>query len=277
MANRTLIGSLVILATCSLAAQKEWSFPHTRSNGRATPEYNHNGLHVVVNYDYAQRNHKTKWLLLDLAIASTQSFILHRKDITLLTPDGRQLPVALQEELLEDSAGISSVLQNAQVWRRDLTSYFVQRSGVPNELIRFQAFPPGEEQSPVRSPSTETTSPAASCSSERLQEVGTRELTGSRSTPTRAWPHCPSSSNDTFCGSHSQPHQVADGDRLVQIHALATGDYALKISRQRLHLEFVRAERVNTNPPAPTGQRRIVAAIESPHSIVWPESQNVSF
>jgi hypothetical protein len=144
MANRTLIATLITLATCSLAAQKEWSFAHTRPNGRATPEYNHNGLHVVVNYDYAQRNHRTKWLLLDLAIASTQSFILHRKDIALLTPDGRQVPVAPQEELLEDSTGITLVLQNARIWRRDLTSYFFQRSGVPNEQIRFQAFPPGE-------------------------------------------------------------------------------------------------------------------------------------
>ena len=144
MANRTLIASLIVMATCSLAAQKEFSFPHTRPNGRATPEYHQNGLHVVVNYDCAQRNHKTRWLLLDLAIASTQSFILHRKDITLLTPDGRQVPVASQEEIVEDSAGISSVLQNASISRRNLLSYFNQRSGgVPNEEIRFQGFPPG--------------------------------------------------------------------------------------------------------------------------------------
>ena len=142
--NRLLIASLVTLATCSLAAQKEWSFPNTRANGRATPEYDRDGLHVVVNYDYAQRNHKAKWLLLDLAIASKQSFILHRKDITLLTPDGRQLPVAPQEELLEDSPGITLVLQNARISRRDILSYFNQRSGgVPNEEIRFQGFPPG--------------------------------------------------------------------------------------------------------------------------------------
>src|SRR4051812_5533712 len=142
--NRMLIASLVTVATCSLAAQKEWSFPHTRANGRATPEYDHEGLHIVVNYDYAQRNHKTKWLLVDLAIASKQSFILHRKDIALLAPEGRDLPVAPQEELLEDSPGIALVLQNARVLRHDLASYFNQRNGgVPNEQIRFQAFPPG--------------------------------------------------------------------------------------------------------------------------------------
>ncbi len=142
--NRLLIATLVTLATCSLAAQTEWSFPHTRPNGRATPEYDRNGLHIVVNYDYAQRNHKTKWLLLDLAIASRQSFVLHSKDVTLLTPDGRSLPVAPQEELLEDSAGITLALQNARIWRRNLTSYFSQRSGgVPNEQIRFQAFQTG--------------------------------------------------------------------------------------------------------------------------------------
>jgi hypothetical protein len=142
--NRMLIASLITLATCGLAAQKEYSFPHTRPNGRATPEYNDNGLHVVVNYDYAQHNHKTKWLLLDLAIASKQPFILHRKDITLLTPDGHSLAVAPQEELFDDSPGITMVLQNASIQRRNLMSYFNERNGgVPNELIRFQAFPPG--------------------------------------------------------------------------------------------------------------------------------------
>jgi hypothetical protein len=149
--NRALIASLIALATCSLAAQKEqkeWSFPHTRANGRATPEYNHNDLHVVVNYDYAQRSHRTKWLLLDLALASKRPFILHRKDVTLLTPDGRNLPVAPQQELLEDSATLTLVLQNASISRRDLTSYFSQRAGgVPNEEIRFQAFPIGRTAS----------------------------------------------------------------------------------------------------------------------------------
>jgi hypothetical protein len=143
--NRMLIAALTTLATCSLAAQTEWSFPHTRANGRATPEYNHNELHVVVNYDYAQLNHKTKWLLLDLAVASKLSFIPTRKDLSLLTPDGRQMPVARQEELLEDSAGLNSVLQNARIFRRDLRSYFVQRGGgVPDEQIRFQSFPLGK-------------------------------------------------------------------------------------------------------------------------------------
>ena len=142
--NRILIASFVTLAMCSLAAQTEWSFPHTRANGRATPEYNHNELHVVVNYDCAQRNHQTKWLLLDLAVASKQSFILNRKDLSLLTPDGLHVPVARQEELLEDSAGLNLVLQNARICRRDIRSYFVERNGgIPDEQIRFQSFPLG--------------------------------------------------------------------------------------------------------------------------------------
>jgi hypothetical protein len=42
--NRLLVASLIAVATCSLAAQKEWSFPHTRANGRATPEYDFGDL-----------------------------------------------------------------------------------------------------------------------------------------------------------------------------------------------------------------------------------------
>jgi len=143
MTRTLIVATLVMLAGASGATQqKEWAFPHTRGNGRATPEYRHDELHVVVNYDYSQRNHKTKWLLLDMAAASRQPFVLHKNDIVLETPDGRTLPVASQQEILDDGAGITQLLQNAQIWRRQLQSYFNRGTGF-GDTIRFQAFPPG--------------------------------------------------------------------------------------------------------------------------------------
>ena len=32
----------------------------------------------LVNYDYSQRNHNTRWLLIDLGIASRQPLVLRR-------------------------------------------------------------------------------------------------------------------------------------------------------------------------------------------------------
>jgi len=123
-----------------VAQSKEWSFPRTRSYGRATTEYN-GKVHVVINYDYSQRKHGSKWLLLDIAMSSVQRFVLHKGDLRVLTPSGRELPVAPQQALNDDAKGITSVLQNASIWRRPLEMYFNQRQMI--ERIRFHVAPPG--------------------------------------------------------------------------------------------------------------------------------------
>jgi len=138
MAAVLAVGTLSTIVSVAATQQKEWSFPNTKSIGRATVEYN-DGFHAVANYDYSQRAHNTPWLLIDLAAASTRRFVLHRDHIRLLTPDGRELKMATHKAILDDRPGINLVLQNAQIWRRGLESYFNQR-GV-NEWIRFHNRP----------------------------------------------------------------------------------------------------------------------------------------
>jgi hypothetical protein len=137
-----VLGFLTGIAAAD-AQTKEFSFPNTRSYGRATIQYRNQGVQVLINYDYSQRNHTTKWLLIDLAIASRQRFVLHKDHIKLLTPKGRELSVAPQEAIIADSAGVTKLLQNASVNRQPLLSYFSQRGGGPVEAIRFQTFPIG--------------------------------------------------------------------------------------------------------------------------------------
>jgi hypothetical protein len=138
-----LVLGLLTGIAATAGQQKEWSFPNTRAYGRATIQYLNQGIQVLINYDYSQRNHSTKWLLIDLAIASSQRFVLHKEHIKLLTPNGRELSVAPQEAIVADSAGVTKLLQNASVQRRPLISYFSQRGGGPVEGIRFQTFPVG--------------------------------------------------------------------------------------------------------------------------------------
>jgi hypothetical protein len=66
-------------------------------------------------------------------------FVLRADHIKLVTPDGRELPVAPQEALLDDSAGIKAVVQNAQVWKHPVETYFYQRNRT--EPLRFQVVP----------------------------------------------------------------------------------------------------------------------------------------
>jgi hypothetical protein len=135
-----LIVSFVVSGAFVAAQNKEWSFPRTRSYGRATTEYN-GVLHVAINYDYSQRKHGSKWLLVDIAMSSGKRFVLKKNDLRLLTPDGRELGVAPQEALNDDAKGITSVLQNASIWRRPMEHYFNQRGMI--ERFRFQVAPPG--------------------------------------------------------------------------------------------------------------------------------------
>lgn len=136
-----LVAATFVAATFTQAQQKEFSFRYIKQNGRATPEYYHQGLQVVVNYDYSQRNHKSAWLLIDMAAASRKRFVLHKTDVKLLTPSGRELTVAPQQAVNDDAARLTELLQNARIWRRDLRSYFNQRSAL--EPIKFQIAPPG--------------------------------------------------------------------------------------------------------------------------------------
>ena len=137
----------VLVASVAVGAQSrpadDNAFPHTRSFGRATVEFQDDKVHAVAIYDYSQRNHNTKWLLIDMAIASRQRFVLNKDHIKLLTPNGREIGVAPQEAIIADSAGVTKLLQNAKVNRQPLLSYFSQRNGGPVEPIRFQTFPVG--------------------------------------------------------------------------------------------------------------------------------------
>jgi hypothetical protein len=140
--TRLMTAALVVMLWAGVSGsvgQREWSFPNTKKNGRATVEYRHEGFHFVANYDYSQRNHATRWLLIDLAAASKRRFVLHKDDIRLLTPDGRELPVAPHQAFIDDSPGVQFVVQNAQAWRRPIDSYFSQRGRL--EALNFQVFP----------------------------------------------------------------------------------------------------------------------------------------
>jgi hypothetical protein len=130
---------IALVGTAVLAAQKEQLFPHTKKQGRATSEYRHEGFHVVVNYDYSQRNHKTPWLLIDVAAASTNRFVLHRDNFSIVTPEGRTVKLATQENLTADAPGLTSLAQNSKIHRQNLDGYFSQRSA--REQIRFFSFP----------------------------------------------------------------------------------------------------------------------------------------
>jgi hypothetical protein len=117
----------LLLAVAVSTGQAGQSFPHTNKYGRATIEYRHQGLGVVANYDYSQKNHSGPWLLIDVALGSAERFVLHRTNFSLVTPAGQTIPLASQQQGQTDSENINLLIQNAKIHRHNLDSYFAQR------------------------------------------------------------------------------------------------------------------------------------------------------
>jgi hypothetical protein len=122
------------------AAQEQPFFPHTKQRGRATVEYKDGAIQVVASYDYSQRNHALRWVLVDLALWTTsRRLILERDYVTLQTPTGSRMMVADQRRFLEDSSQVAFVRQNATIWRRQLNIYLSPFA--PLERLQFLALP----------------------------------------------------------------------------------------------------------------------------------------
>ena len=111
-------------------------FPHTTDRGRAAVEYEDDALQVVAAYYYSQRNHDSRWLLIEIAASSHAPMRIRRSDITLVTPDGRVVPVASQRTFSQDRQRTRELHLSAVPTRHPIGSYF---RGARNERFRWFA------------------------------------------------------------------------------------------------------------------------------------------
>ena len=119
-------GAVLVLSGPPAVAQEEFSSAN-RSRGRAAVEFSDPAIHVVAAYYYSQRNHESRWLLIESAMSTTESTTIHRDAIALRTPQGRDIPLATQRRVGEDVKRIELLLQNAGVVSHNVASYFNQR------------------------------------------------------------------------------------------------------------------------------------------------------
>lgn len=134
-----LIGIGVIAATAVAAAQGE--FPFTRERGRAAVEYRNNDIQVVAAYYYSQREHDSRWLLIQTAVSTARLRTIPRSAFALRTPAGREIPLASQERFGQDIGRVRLLLQNASTTRHNVISYFNQRDRTDG--MRFFTLPFG--------------------------------------------------------------------------------------------------------------------------------------
>jgi hypothetical protein len=135
----TVCGAAMVLSA-SLAAQDEFSSAN-RQRGRAAVEYRDEEIHIVAAYYYSQRNHESRWLLIESGISTDAPATIKREAIALRTPQGREIPLATQRRIGEDVPRIEQLLQNAGVLSHNVASYFNQRDRT--ESMRLFTLPFG--------------------------------------------------------------------------------------------------------------------------------------
>jgi hypothetical protein len=128
-ALRWTLCAALAAAPLALAAQEEFSSAN-KSVGRAAVEYRDADAQIVAAYYYSQRNHESRWLMIEAGVSTTASNTIERGAIALRTPQGREIPLATQKRIGEDVPRIEQLLQNASVLDHNVASYFVQRDRV---------------------------------------------------------------------------------------------------------------------------------------------------
>ena len=124
--TRVLVALTFCCATLALAVPQVTAQQGSpaRKLGKAVVEYRDKAIHLVIAYNYSQRNHDSTWLYLETAVTSPDDMKIRREDIALRTPQGQTIPLATQRQVGDDTKQVEQLLQNARSVSHDVPSYF---------------------------------------------------------------------------------------------------------------------------------------------------------
>jgi hypothetical protein len=108
-------------------AQEDGFFANTKRVGRAAVEFRDSDIHAVAAYYHSQRDHDTRWLLIQVALSTTDNMVIDRDDIRMVTPSGREIALPTQARVLRGVGQIRPVVLGATSSRHDVLSYFNER------------------------------------------------------------------------------------------------------------------------------------------------------
>ena len=115
------LASVLVWGQGTVAPQE---FAHVRTLGEALVQYSDGLTHAVVAYYYSQRHHDSRWILLELGLASTEPTEVRRSLIALVSPAGRAVPLAAQAQWAQDPERSRQLLLRAEPSRHKISSYF---------------------------------------------------------------------------------------------------------------------------------------------------------
>ena len=136
----TVCAAALTFAVPRVIAQQEFSSAN-KKRGSAAVEYRDDAIQVVAAYYYSQRNHDSRWLMIETALSTKEEATIPRAAFVLRTPQGREIALASQRRLGEDVNRVEQLLQNSKAVRHDVSSYFTQRDRI--EQMKFFTLPFG--------------------------------------------------------------------------------------------------------------------------------------
>lgn len=133
----TLVAVALVVGSGTSAQQsgRPRELRHVKLLGAALSEYDDGVVQAVAAYYHSQRNHDSRWLLVEFGVNSQLSLDIERNRIELVTPAGGVVPLASQRRWGQDSARARQLLQDAQPTRHQVRSYF--RQIADHEPLRF--------------------------------------------------------------------------------------------------------------------------------------------
>lgn len=137
-----VLAALAVVAASGASAQpsgRARELRHVTQLGAALSEYNDGSMHAVAAYYYSQRNHDSRWLLVEIGIASQRYTNVSRDRIELVTPAGDIVPLSGQRRWAEDGARAQQLFQQARPSRHQVGSYFREIADVTR--LRFFTAP----------------------------------------------------------------------------------------------------------------------------------------
>ena len=137
----TLLCVALALTVAGAAHAQNELFSNTKELGGAAIQYKDDAVHAVAAYYYSQRNHDSRWLLIEAAVSTEERMTIHRDSIRLITPDGIEVTLAAQERFARDIERTQRLVQNAATSRHGIVAYF-NRLG-RSENFRFFRLPSG--------------------------------------------------------------------------------------------------------------------------------------
>ena len=112
-------------------------FPDARFGEPHLAVYDDGVLLASASYRYAQRHHDSPWLVLTLNLAASETLTIRREDISLVRPDGTEVPPATQSERSGDPEAVRRLLNERANWPETLRFAF-PRSRIDRGFYRFE-------------------------------------------------------------------------------------------------------------------------------------------